>query len=64
MEKFHYKIKKIRLNYRLSIKQMAEKIKTSPTTIKRWEQGLSNPRVATLIKIARLLEMKINDLLF
>ncbi|BAH06767.1 helix-turn-helix domain-containing protein [Clostridium kluyveri] len=56
------KIKEIRESKNLTQKQLAEKIGVTPVTITRYENNKREPSIETLNKIAKALDVTINDL--
>lgn len=56
------KVKKIRKMKNLTQEQLADKIRVSSTYIGFIEQGQRNPSLNTLDKIARVLEVEVQDL--
>ncbi|MCH3963006.1 MAG: helix-turn-helix domain-containing protein [Clostridium sp.] len=56
------KIKKIRESKNLTQKQLAEKIGVTPVTITRYENNNRKPSIETLNKMAKALNVTINDL--
>ncbi len=44
-------------------KWLAEKLQKDPATISKWCTNVSQPSVETLIEIARVLEVNVNDLI-
>lgn len=44
-------------------KWLAEQLGKNPSTISKWCSNVSQPDLATLVKVAELLEVKINDLI-
>jgi transcriptional regulator with XRE-family HTH domain len=57
------KIQKLRKEKDISQVKMAEKIGVTPTYVGFIEQGQRNPSIATLDKIARVLGVKMSELL-
>lgn len=56
------KVKRLRKQKDLTQEQLADKIRVSSTYIGFIEQGVRNPSIATLDKIARVLGVKLSDL--
>ena len=56
------KVQKLRQKKDISQVKMAEMIGVSPTYIGFIEQGVRNPSIATLDKIARVLGVKLSEL--
>ena len=63
VEKFGKKVKEIRLEKKLSQGKLAKILGVHPTYISGIERGLRNPSLITLEKIAKALDVKINDLI-
>lgn len=61
-EKLGHKIKALRKTKNLSQEKLANKAELSQQHISRIEKGLTFPCVATLTKIANVLNISINDL--
>lgn len=57
------KIQQLRQAKNISQVKMAEMIGVSPTYVGFIEQGVRNPSIATLDKIARVLKVKMSELL-
>jgi len=63
VEKFGKNVKEIRLEKKLSQGKLAKIIGVHPTYISGIERGLRNPSLITLEKIAKALEVKIDELI-
>lgn len=57
------RIKKARLEKNLTQKQLGERAKIAEPTIRRYELGRLNPKIETLQKIAKALEMSLGELM-
>ena len=57
------KLKELRTEHKLSIKELAEVLKLSPKTISKWESGKSMPRARHLVIIAQYFKVRVNFLL-
>lgn len=44
-------------------KWLCEQLKVNPSTVSKWCTNSSQPDLPTLVKIARLLEVNVNDLI-
>lgn len=55
-------IKKIREEKKMSMSYLADKLKISKSTISRYESGQREPNIETLNKIAKALDVTINDI--
>ncbi|MDK1344167.1 helix-turn-helix transcriptional regulator [Streptomyces sp. 378] len=51
------KAREQRENRRLTLREIADAIGTSPSTVYRWEQGTSSPRGAAALRLAEVLEI-------
>ena len=49
----------LRIKHKLTQKQLAEKIKTKQPAISRFEEGLNNPTVGFLAKVAKVFNKKL-----
>lgn len=61
--KFQEKLIKIRKEKNLSQEALAEKLGMSRQAISKWESGTSYPDMATIIRLAKTLDCKIDDLI-
>lgn len=52
----------IRLNKKLSLEDLADISGVSKSTLQRIEKGKTSPTMLTMEKLAKALDMKINDL--
>lgn len=55
-------IKRIRLEKNLTQKQLAEKCGMYESQIRRYELGKANPKIETLQKIAKVLDVQVTEL--
>ncbi len=46
-----------------NMRKLADRLELDPQTVMYWNQGRAYPRFPTLIKLCRLLECKLEDLL-
>lgn len=61
---FGENVKRIRTLRRMKAVELARRMKTDPSVISRWEQGHGGlPETPTLIRLARQLEVSVDDLL-
>ena len=60
---FQYNVKKYRKAKHLSQEAFAMELSVVRQTVSKWEKGSSLPDVQTLLKIAEVLEVSVNDLL-
>lgn len=56
------KITRLRLSKGWTQKELAEKALISPSYISRIEEGFIKPKVKTLVRIARALEVELSEL--
>lgn len=57
------KIRNARINKNLTQKELADKLHITPAGIVQWENGIRNPKVSTLLRIADALDIDYRDLL-
>lgn len=60
---FPIKLKELRLSRNLTEEQLAELIDVSLKTYKNYEAGRTMPRIATIVKLVRVLETTSDELL-
>lgn len=60
---FHENLKTLRKNKGMSQEQLAVKLHVVRQTVSKWEKQLSVPDAETLMRIAEVLEVSVNDLL-
>lgn len=56
-------IKHIRKKKGITQFELSKKINVDQTTVSKWESGEAKPRVDTLIKLAKLFECTVDELL-
>ena len=56
------KIKELREEYRLTQNELAKKIDNAQRNVSNWESGVSEPDCETILKIAELFEITIDEL--
>ena len=56
-ERFASNLRRCRKEAKLTQEQLAEKTELHPTEISRLERGVRNPRLATIVRLARGLEV-------
>lgn len=61
--KFQDKLSKVRKERNLSQEALAEKLGMSRQAISKWESGSSYPDMATIIRVTKVLDCKLEDLL-
>lgn len=57
-------LKKERIDRGITVDRLAGILMISPVAIYKWERGLSAPTLDNLIRIAFIMELSIDDLLF
>lgn len=62
MNNFHHFLKKYREMACATQKQMAERLEITPNAYQKYELGTREPNLDTLIKIADILEVSLDDL--
>ena len=62
MEKFHEKLKELRLQHGLTQAQLGEKVGVKQNTFTNWENGKREPSFENLVKLADLLEVSLDSL--
>lgn len=60
---FSSSLKQLRLSHNLSQTQLAKKLNVSPKTISNWENERNLPDIELVIKIARILDVTIDELI-
>lgn len=56
-------IRRVRLDRKMTQKQLAEKMNISDKTISKWECGSGNPDVSLILELSSILGIGIQDLL-
>lgn len=59
---FASNLKKLRLSYKLTQKELAENLGTSQQTYMKWESGKISPTLTTITKIAEFFDIPISNL--
>ncbi|WP_261809654.1 helix-turn-helix domain-containing protein [Levilactobacillus humaensis] len=59
---FSQQLVKIRRRQNLSQEQLASQLFVSRQSISKWEQGETSPDIGTLVKLANLLQVDLNEL--
>ncbi|KRN97655.1 hypothetical protein IV54_GL001230 [Levilactobacillus paucivorans] len=59
---FSQQLVKIRRRRNLSQEQLARQLFVSRQSISKWEQGETSPDIGTLVKLANLLQVDLNEL--
>lgn len=60
---FSSSLKQLRLSHNLSQTQLAKRLNVSPKTISNWENERNLPDIELVIKIARILDVTIDELI-
>ncbi|WP_288763940.1 helix-turn-helix transcriptional regulator [uncultured Mitsuokella sp.] len=55
-------LKRLRLKRGLTQAELADILHVNRTTVTLWEKGINNPRTAMLMKLAKALHCKVDDL--
>ena len=56
------RIKELREEYRFTQKELAEKISNAQRNVSNWEKGISEPDCATILKLAELFNVSLDEL--
>ena len=56
-------IQKLRKNKNMSQEKLAEKLEVSRHSISNWEREISNPDLKTILKITKLFNVSLNQLI-
>jgi transcriptional regulator with XRE-family HTH domain len=48
----------LRIEQRISLRELAQTLEASPSTVSRWEQGRTVPRAASALRWAEVLQVK------
>lgn len=62
MEKFSERLKELREDSNISMKQLAQAIDVSDASVCKWENGLAEPKLSYLIKLAEYFDCSIDFL--
>lgn len=60
---FPENLKRIRIENRLSQKQLAEKLDTTIKTVSHWETGYTEPSISQILDLVRCLNVCLDELL-
>ena len=63
MEEFGERLKKLRIENKLSQDELAEKLGVSAQAVSKWERGKSTPDLAVIVPMAKLLRISTDRLL-
>ena len=53
MDIFSQRLRELRLDKKLSMKQLAKEINTTDAAISNWENGVNEPKISSVISIAK-----------
>ncbi len=53
MDTFSQRLRELRLDKKLSMKQLAKEINTTDAAISNWENGVNEPKISYVISIAK-----------
>lgn len=57
-------LKRERVNSGMTVDSLARAVMVSPMAVYKWERGLCAPTIDNLIRIAFIMELSVDDLLF
>lgn len=57
-----YNLQFIRKKKKVSVKELAEKLNTTPSTIYNWEKGKYQPDIESLLTLSQILEVSLDEL--
>ena len=60
MSIFSERLKELRKKNNLTQQELADKVGTNRVNVTKWETGMTEPRIESLIKLADLLEVSID----
>ena len=63
MEKFRERLRELRKENQLSMKQLANAIGTSDVAVNNWENGINEPKISYLFKLAKFFNVTSDYLL-
>ena len=63
MSTFSQRLRELRLEKGLSMKQLANKINTTDAAISNWENGINEPKISYVISIAKFFNVSTDYLL-
>ena len=61
--KFNERLRELRQQSSLMQKEIAESLGVSPVTIRQYEQGVREPNIEKILKLAILFDISLDDLL-
>lgn len=62
-ELFAANLKTLRKSYKLSQSELAERVGTSQRNVSYWENGTTQPDIDTLIKLADVFDVTVDELI-
>ena len=62
MEKFAERLKQMRSTRRMTQTRLAQLLEVSPRVYNRWENGIATPHFDTVVRIADLLDVSLDEL--
>lgn len=63
MSIFSIRLRELRTERKLSMKQLSQKIDTTDATISNWENGVNEPKISYLIRLAKFFNVSSDYLL-
>lgn len=63
MSKFSQRLRELRTDRELSMKQLAKAIDTTDAAISNWENGINEPKISYIIKLCRFFDVSADYLL-
>lgn len=63
MSTFSHRLRELRLEKGLSMKQLAKNINTTDAAISNWENGINEPKISYVISIAKFFNVSTDYLL-
>ena len=62
MTDFHQRLRQLRTDRKLTQTRMAELLEVSPRVYTRWDNGDATPQFGTVVKIANILDVSLDEL--
>lgn len=63
MSKFSHRLRELRTDRELSMKQLAKAIDTTDAAISNWENGINEPKISYIIKLCRFFDVSADYIL-
>ena len=63
MNKFSQRLRELRTDRELSMKQLAKAIDTTDAAISNWENGINEPKISYIIKLCKFFDVSSDYLL-